>query len=126
MPLMKNCINCNEEFEGRTDKVFCSSYCKSNYHYEKRKEDIDSFYQKVDKQLKKNRRLLKQFNKAGKSTVRKTVLLEEGFNPRFFTHFWKNKKGQVYLFCYEFGFLEIKDNQKTKYVLVQWQDYMRR
>jgi hypothetical protein len=47
-----------------------------------------------------------------------------GFNPKYFTHYWKNKKGNVYLFCYEFGFLETQEQNKKKYVLVQWQDYM--
>jgi len=32
------------------------------------------------------------------------VLIDQGFNPKFFTHYWKNNKGDVYLFCYEYGF----------------------
>jgi hypothetical protein len=63
-----------------------------------------------DKQLKLNRRLLKNFNKAGKAVIRKEELLLEGFIPNHFTQYWKNKKGDVYLFCYEFGFLEKKEN----------------
>jgi hypothetical protein len=42
--------------------------------------------------------LLKNYNKAGMSVVRKEALLEEGFNPKYFTHYWKNQKGDVYLF----------------------------
>jgi hypothetical protein len=49
-----------------------------------------------------------------------------GFDSRFFTHYWKNKKGEVYLFVYEFGFLKINENQKEKYLLIQWQDYMKK
>jgi hypothetical protein len=61
-------------------------------------------FKTIDAQLKKNRRLLKLFNKAGKATVRKEVLIEKGFNPRFFTHYraadrWKAGNGNVYLFC---------------------------
>lgn len=56
--------------------------------------------------------------------VRKDALIEDGFNPKFFTHYWKNQKGDVYLFCFEFGFLEKKEEEKNKYVLVQWQEYM--
>jgi hypothetical protein len=72
-----------------------------------------------------NRRILKNFNKAGKATVRKEVLIEQGFNPKHFTHYWKNKKGDIYLFCYEFGFLERVESNKSKFILVQWQEYMR-
>lgn len=120
----KLCLNCNEEIEGRADKVYCSDYCKSNFHYERNKEKEDTFFRKVDKQLKLNRRLLKDYNRSGKSTVRANDLLKEGFDPNFFTHYWKNKKGDVYLFCYEFGFLKRTENGKQKFVLVKWQPYM--
>ena len=50
--------------------------------------------------------------------------MQEGFNPKFFTHYWKNKKGQVYLFCYDYGFLDLKDSGKAKYLIVEWQKYM--
>ena len=81
-------------------------------------------FESIDKQLKTNRRLLKLFNKAGKAVVRKSELVDEGFNPKYFTHFWKNTKGEVYLFCYEYGFLAKEENCKAKYVLVKWQAYM--
>jgi hypothetical protein len=67
---------------------------------------------------------LKTYNKGGKVTIRAEVLLELGFNPNFFTHYWKNRKGEVYLFVYEYGFLKKTENGKEKYVLVTWQEYM--
>ncbi len=118
------CLYCREKLEGRVDKLFCNPSCKSAYHYQKSQEKEASLYNQIDYQLKQNRRILKNFNKAGKATVRKEYLLAEGFNPKYFTHYWKNKKGDVYLFCYEFGYLERKENGKSKYVLIQWQDYM--
>jgi len=121
---MADCLNCGEELKGRADKVFCTSYCKSNFHYQNNKDKEDNSYKLIDNQLKLNRRLLKQYNKAGKAVVRKEEFLRVGFNPKFFTHYWKNQKGEVYLFCYEFGFLEKKENGKLKYVLVKWQSYM--
>ena len=84
----------------------------------------EQFYLQVDKQLKTNRKILKRYNKSGFTTLRKEKLLDEGFNPKFFTHYWKNQKGQVYLFCYDFGFLEIETEGKKKYLLVEWQEYM--
>jgi hypothetical protein len=51
-------------------------------------------------------------------------LIKEGFNPKYFTNYWKNNRGEVYLFCYEYGFLEREELGKKKYVLVKWQDYM--
>lgn len=121
---MSTCLNCGEKLKGREGKIYCSSYCRSNFHYQKNKEKESSMFKSIDKQLRVNRRLLKNYNKAGKSIVRKEDMLNDGFNPKYFTHYWKNQKGDVYLFCYEFGFLEKKEGTKTKYVLVQWQEYM--
>lgn len=121
---MSICLHCQELISGRSDKKFCTAYCKSAYHYQHNKAKESSLFLSIDKQLKLNRRLLKAYNKAGKSTVRKATLEADGFNSKYFTHYWKNYKGEVYLFCYEFGFREIKEHDKQKFVLVTWQDYM--
>ncbi len=120
----KVCIACGKILEGRSDKKFCDPYCKSSYHYQKSLEDAPKFYNKVDNQLKQNRRILKSFNKAGKATVRAETIIKLGFDPNFFTHYWKNTKGDVYLFVYEFGFLKRKEQQQEKYILIHWQEYM--
>lgn len=122
---MRSCLDCGKKLEGRVDKKFCDPYCKSNYHYERNKVKDQSLFKKVDQQLKLNRRLLRQFNKAGKAVVRAEHIMALGFNPNYFTNYWKNKKGDVYLFVYEFGFLKRKENGKWKYILIQWQDYMK-
>lgn len=121
---MKRCLECNEILTGRSDKKFCNPYCKSSYQYRKTKDNDANLFKKIDLQLKLNRRLLKNYNKAGKAIIRKEDMMKEGFNPKYFTHYWKNQKNEVYLFCYEYGFLEKMDNDKLKFVLVTWQPYM--
>ena len=121
---MRKCLNCQEVVDGRTDKKFCSPYCKSAFHYQDSKKSEDSTFKRIDNQLKLNRRLLKSYNKSGKSTIRKETLIQEGFNPKYITHWWKNKRGDTYLFCFEFGFLLRNENGKEKYVMVKWQAYM--
>ena len=108
MRLQHECLYCKNELIGRTDKKYCNLHCKSAYQYQKEKQNPERFYNKVDNQLKLNRKILKGYNKGGKVTVRSNVLLEAGFNPKFFTHYWKNQKGEVYLFVYEYGFLSKK------------------
>lgn len=124
MRIHLECFHCGKELEGRTDKKFCDSHCRSAHQYKNEKQDPRRFYNIVDNQLKLNRKILKEYNKGGKVTIRTQVLLELGFNPNFFTHYWKNQKGEVYLFVYEYGFLKKKEGRKEKYVLVTWQDYM--
>ncbi len=107
----KNCPVCDIKVKGRSDKIYCSKKCKSINQYENRQK-TEWFYLKVERQLKINRKILKKNNKSGYTIIRKNELLEEGFNPKFFTHYWKNKKGEVYLFVYEYGFLSKNDNGK--------------
>ena len=120
---MKKCPVCKAEVKGRKDKIYCSESCKSSHQYEIRTKN-ESFYLKVERQLKTNRKILKRYNQTGYTTLRKEVLLQQGFDPRYFTHYWKNQKGQVYLFCFDFGFLEIEREGIKKYLLVEWQAYM--
>ena len=120
---MNICPHCNSEIIGRSDKKYCSIHCKSAHQDQKRKSE-EGLYFTIDKQLKTNRKILKVYNKSGMSTIRKEKLLSEGFDPTYFTNYWKNPKGQVYLFCYEYGFLELQQNQKEKYLLIKWQEYM--
>ncbi|TYP69979.1 hypothetical protein [Aquimarina intermedia] len=122
MTMSVACLHCSTKLKGRSDKKFCSSYCRSAYHYEINKQKESSTFQKIDRQLKINRKILKAYNKAGLATIRKEKLLEAGFDPGYFTHYWKNQKNQVYLFCYEYGFLDLQH----KYVLITWQPYMER
>ncbi|MEM1003607.1 MAG: hypothetical protein AAGH46_13250 [Bacteroidota bacterium] len=120
------CLYCHKPLEGRRDKKFCVPHCKSSYQYQQIQAGEAGFFNQVDRQLKRNRKLLKSYNKAGKATVRQSVLVNEGFNPKFFTHFWKNQKGDVYRFVYEFGFLGKEEHSISKYILVKWQPYMGR
>lgn len=118
------CLSCNKLVEGRVDKLFCSPYCKSSYHYIKNRNKKMTRFLIVDEQLKRNRNILQHFHKTGKTTILKSELVDKGFDPNFFTNYWKNSKNDVYLFCYEYGFLSINESAKKKYLIIDWQDYM--
>ena len=118
------CLSCNKLVEGRVDKLFCSPYCKSSYHYIKNRNKKMTRFLIVDEQLKRNRNILQHFHKSGKKTLLKSELVDKGFDPNFFTNYWKNSKNDVYLFCYEYGFLSINESAKKKYLIIDWQDYM--
>lgn len=117
------CIECGKKLKGRSDQKFCSIYCKSAYHYKNSKLKESSTYVSIDTQIKLNRRILKRYNLSGQSQVKKVTLLEEGFDFDYFTHYWKAKNGNLYFFCYEFGFRDLEDG---KYMLIMWQDYMKK
>lgn len=124
MDVKRVCPQCNHEIMGRPNKKFCDEYCRTTYNYQKSLRETPSTYKRISTHLKLNRKLLNYYNKGGKVIVRREILINKGFNPNFFTHYWKNAKGDVYLFCYEVGFKKIIENSIDKYILIQWQTYM--
>lgn len=116
---------CENEVIGRTDRLFCSSCCKSDYHTQNRKKSQKTYFKlEVDDVLRRNRSILAKYNIKSKVTVRKEVLFAEGFNPRIFTHYWKSRAGETYLFCYDQGYKTLKEETKEKFLLVTWQPVM--
>ncbi|MBI5541991.1 MAG: hypothetical protein HY951_18185 [Bacteroidia bacterium] len=115
------CAECGKTLKGRLGQKFCNVYCKSAYHYKNSKLKESSIYVRVDTILKHNRRVLKQYNLSGQSQVKEEVLINEGFNFDYYTTTWKAKNGNIYYFCYEFGYRNLEDG---KYMLIMWQDYM--
>lgn len=81
----KCCPNCGDEIIGRADKKYCDQYCKSAFHYKKAQIEQPAFYTKIDNQLRTNRLILKEYNKARKSTVRAEEVLHKyigtNYNP---------------------------------------------
>lgn len=104
----RTCLECGELLTGRIDRKFCSDACRIAYNNRVyRKENV--FIQKINKKLKRNRDILKALNPEGKARVSKEDLLKKGFSFNFFTHQLKTKKGQVYTFVYEYGYLPLED-----------------
>lgn len=123
MDTERRCRSCEELLSGRVDQLYCNEHCRSAFHYKKKKSKV-TLFRRIDNQLKLNRRLLQHFNPGGKATIRTEELLKAGFDPKYFTHYWRNPQKQVYFFCYDQGYLKLNENGKEKYVLVHWQDYM--
>lgn len=120
---MKFCLSCNKELIGRTDKKFCDDQCRSTYHNRNRPQH-EITIQRINSALRRNRTLLAHFCPSGRSTVRKDVLVQSGYQYELFTHAYPFKNG-TYYFCYDYGYLPIKDEKGIeKMVIVQKQDYM--
>ncbi|SFW50263.1 hypothetical protein [Cellulophaga fucicola] len=119
---MKFCLSCSKELVGRSDKKFCDTECRSTYHNTNRPLHEISI-QKINSALRKNRSLLAHFCPSGKSTVKKEVLIKQGYRIDLFTHMYPFKTG-AYFFCYEFGYLPIKENGVDKMLIVHQQEYM--
>ena len=114
------CLECGSQIVGRLDKKFCSDQCRYLYN-NKRKRQHEVAIQNVNRILRKNRSVLKSLNPVGKTTVRRALLENLGFDFNFFTHVYRTKSGQLYYFVYEYGYML---EEQEKVVLVTYQRYM--
>jgi hypothetical protein len=99
------CLDCEEVLSGRADKKFCSDQCRNNYN-NRINSDNNNFMRNVNNILRRNRRILADLTPNGKATLHKDKVGELGFNFGYHTHTYVTRKGTVYYFCYEYGYLQ--------------------
>jgi len=116
----KKCLTCGDAVKGRSDKKFCCDDCRTQYNNEINR-DANLFVSKINRILKKNRRILAEMNPSGKSKTSREKLLTSGFNFNYFTNEYKTKGGNVYHFCYEHGYIKL---DKGMYALVIRKEYV--
>jgi transcriptional accessory protein Tex/SPT6 len=107
----KTCSHCNKILKGRSDKKFCDDYCRAAYNNEL-KSAANNFVRNVNNALGKNRRILQSFLPEGEAMKKTTrdKLLQQGFQFKYLTHSYTNQKGNVYYFCYEYGYLPLEND----------------
>lgn len=109
------CLECGAPLVGRSDKKFCSDYCRNAYNNRLHRES-NAYIRKVNRRLKKNWKILKELNTTGKTKIRKSRLLDEGFDFKYFTDIYKTKKNDIYYYVYDQGYLPLDDEY---YILVR-------
>jgi hypothetical protein len=105
------CLACGKTVKGRSDKKYCDDYCRNNYN-NSLKQDGSNLVRNINNALGKNRRILNNLFKPGEemAKVQQDKLLEKGFLFKYITHTYTNKKGQVYFFCYDVGYLPLEND----------------
>jgi precorrin-6B methylase 2 len=104
----KTCPECGEIIRGRADKVFCSDQCR-NQHNNKANSDITNLMRNINNILRKNRRILDELIPEETAKATRNKLNEKGFNFNYYTHTYTNKKGTIYYFCYDMGYLPLEN-----------------
>jgi hypothetical protein len=116
----RTCPTCGNTIRGRSDKKFCDDSCRSNYNNQFKSEENDCI-RDINGALKKNRKILRELLSGATAIIKTTRenLLERGFRFRYFTHTYTNKKGSVYFFCYDYGYLPL---DKDLFLIVKKKD----
>jgi predicted nucleic acid-binding Zn ribbon protein len=105
------CLNCTKPVKGRTDKKFCDDYCRNNYNNQLKSNTIN-LVRNINNALGKNRRILDSHFSEGEGMAKtnKNNLLQKGFQFKYITHTYTNKKGDTYFFCYDMGYLPLESD----------------
>jgi len=114
----KACLACRKTIKGRTDKKFCDDFCRNNYNNHLKSSD-NNYVRNINNVLRKNRRIiatLLEGVKEGNVKAPKDRLTVYGFVFKYYTHTYKNQKGGIYYFCYDYGYMDLGDNS---YLLVK-------
>jgi len=105
--MQKNCPECGEKIVGRTDKKFCSDYCR-NAHNNNINKDNTNLVRNINNQLRKNFRILEELNPIDKTRTSKAKLQAKDFSFEYFTSIYTTKYGTVYYFVYDQGYLPLE------------------
>ncbi len=105
------CLACGKTVRGRADKKFCNDSCRNLFNNQL-KTDANNYVRNINNVLKKNRRILENLLPQQEDTTRipRDKLLQLGFEFRYNTHIYHNRKGNAYHFCYEYGYLALENN----------------
>lgn len=109
----KSCLCCGKLIKGRSDKKFCDDNCRNTYNNQlKAKSNYSSYIRNINNTLLKNRKILEELLPVEQDMAKTTQdkLLQKGFAFKFQTHSYTNKKGNVYHFCYDYGWLPLENN----------------
>lgn len=109
--ISKYCLQCNKTVKGRTDKKFCDDYCRNNYNNQL-KSATGTIVRNINNALIKNRRILERLLPPEDEMIKvnRHEMLQQGYRFRFNTHSYINKKGAVYHFCYDYGYLVLEND----------------
>lgn len=111
----KSCLECGEKVKGRADKKFCSDYCRNSYNNKLDVED-KNLVRNINNRLKKNYKILSELNPDQKTKTHRDKLIENNFDFNLFTSIYTTKKGTIYYFVYNQGYLELENDY---YMLVK-------
>lgn len=104
------CQECSRELMGRADKKFCSDYCRNAYN-NKLNRNTNNLMRNINNRLRKNFRILESYPLIdGKTKTTRMSLVNKGFDFEYHTSLYTTKKGTVYYFIYDLGYLPLDND----------------
>lgn len=105
----RTCLECGEVLKGRSDKKFCSDYCRNSYN-NKVNRDSKNLIRNTNNRLRKNYKVLTELNTSGKTKVIRHRLIQQNFDFNLFTSIYTTRSGSTYYYVYDQGYLELEND----------------
>lgn len=106
---IRTCAECGERINGRIDKRFCCDQCRIAFN-NRLNSDQTNYVRNVNNVLRRNRRILAEFNTKGKARVAARKLRERGFEFGYCTNIEETREGPTLRFCYEQGYSYLEED----------------
>lgn len=97
--MARTCPQCGASFQGRSDKIFCSDGCRSDFHNERRRAQ-EKELRAVNRILASNWRLLMKQLRIGQTEVPTEELAARDFNFGIYTASRRRFPGKRLFWCY--------------------------
>lgn len=108
----RKCKICKKRVVGRSDKVFCSSYCK-NYYHKKMRFITKKAAAEINGYLKRNYFILLELLGKHKVQVKvyRNILESKKFRFKYHTHLQINSKNKTFHYIYDLAWMEFSDDE---------------
>ncbi|MBQ6087560.1 MAG: hypothetical protein IJK96_05830 [Bacteroidales bacterium] len=102
---VRRCLACGEPMSeyGRTDRKFCCSRCKDEFHNRK-KYDLRGMRMRVETALSRNHSILERLLDEGKTSAMIEDLVQMGFKTDYVSSFHKSG-GRDVVWCYDIKYV---------------------
>ncbi|MCE2686311.1 MAG: hypothetical protein LW839_05650 [Cryomorphaceae bacterium] len=105
------CKECGMPLKGRRDQKYCADQCRNQFNNRNYAKKLAPQRQ-INRILLQNQQILAKFYLIEKRRkILAPDLKAKGYHFDFHTHHKQAKNGQLYFFCYDFGYLRLSDNQ---------------
>ncbi len=110
--MIRKCKLCQENFTGRSDKIFCKIKCKSEY-YIRLNEVTINVSKRIDRILHRNRSILLEILGKNKKQIKVTRLLldKKRFNWHYITHYHINSRQKMVHYLYDLSWVMFSDQE---------------
>jgi hypothetical protein len=100
MKSQRLCLECNERLLGRTDKKFCSDYCRNTFN-NRQNSEFTKYIRDVNRILRSNRRILMEYRNVGRQEISERRLLQLGFRMNYTTGHKLKPNGKIQMYIYD-------------------------